>query len=237
MENFRFALQPNSDWQSEPVRQPRRHPNHLSLIRGIIVNSGSIDVQGWKQLMDGQVLLRPAIFLDRDGTINKEVNYLRDPGQFELLPGAAETIARWNEQHWLVVLVTNQAGVGRGYFPMTAVDAIHSKMNALLAEKGARLDGIYLCPHHPDEGCACRKPKTFLFETSAKELGIDLKKSYLIGDKLTDLLPARHLGARAILVRTGYGEEQLGAIGQINGLTVSVAFDLPDAARIIEKEQ
>jgi histidinol-phosphate phosphatase family protein len=181
--------------------------------------------------------LRPAIYLDRDGTINKEVNYLHDPGQFELLPGAAETIARWNEQGWLVVLVTNQAGVGRGYFPLTAVDAIHRKMNELLAEKGARLDGIYLCPHHPDEGCACRKPKTFLFETSARELGIDLKKSYIIGDKLTDVLPARDLGARAILVRTGYGEEYLGALGQINGLEVTVAVDLPDAALIIEKQQ
>jgi D-glycero-D-manno-heptose 1,7-bisphosphate phosphatase len=185
----------------------------------------------------GEVLLKPAIFLDRDGTINKELNYLHDPELFELLPGAAETIAEWNKQGWLVVLVTNQAGVGRGYFPISAVQAVHKRMNERLSERGARLDGIYVCPHSPDDGCACRKPKTFLFETAAKEIGIALKRSYIIGDKLTDVLPARDLGARAILVRTGYGAQQLKSIAQYEGFTITVAADLPDAARIIENER
>ncbi len=162
---------------------------------------------------------------------------MHDPEQFELIPGAAATIAKWNTQGWLVVLVTNQAGVGRGYFPMSAVQAVHKRMNECLAKESARLDGIYVCPHRPDDGCACRKPKTFLFEASAKDLGIDLKKSYCIGDKLTDVLPARDLGARAILVRTGYGEQQLDSIAQLEDFTVSIAADLADAARIIEDEQ
>jgi histidinol phosphatase-like enzyme len=99
------------------------------------------------------------------------------------------------------------------------------------------LDGIYVCPHHPKEGCACRKPKTFLFETAARELGINLSTSYLIGDKITDLLPARTLGARAILVRTGYGEQELDAARHIDGFKISIAFDLPDAARVIDGDQ
>jgi len=185
--------------------------------------------------MDEQTSSRRAIFLDRDGTINREVNYLSDPSQIELLPGAAETIAYWNSHNWMVVLVTNQAGVGRGYFPTSAVEAVHQKLQAVLAERGARLDGIYFCPHSTDDACSCRKPNSRLFVTASRELGIDLKRSFLIGDKLTDVMPARELGAKAILVRTGYGEEQSRHLGEIRGIVVKTAIDLREAKRIVEE--
>ena len=187
--------------------------------------------------MDGQIALRPAIFLDRDGTINQEVNYLDDPGRLELLPGAAETIARWNTEGWAVVLITNQAGIGRGYFTRETVEAIHVRMRTLLAEKGARLDAIYVCPHHPDEKCVCRKPQIYLFEQAASDLNLDLGRSYLIGDKLSDLLPARQLGSRAILVRTGHGMEHVADAAQVVELHIAVVADLPAAALYIDRDR
>ena len=177
--------------------------------------------------------LRHAIFLDRDGTINKEVNYLCTPDQFELLAGAAETIAWWNTHNWIVVLVTNQAGIGRGLFSRQDLEAVHKRMTVELSRRGAHLDAIYYCPHHPDEGCKCRKPGTLLFEQAAEELGIDLKKSFLIGDKLTDVLPARQLGANAILVKTGYGEEESRHLPLVRDFKVEVVADLSAAKDLI----
>lgn len=175
--------------------------------------------------------MRPAIFLDRDGTVNREVNYLSDPADFELLPGAADTIAQWNGQGWAVVLVTNQSGVGRGYFTLDAVNVIHDLMRKELEQAGARLDGIYLCPHHPDFGCSCRKPGTALFEKAASDLGLDLARSYFIGDKLSDLLPAREFEARAVLVRTGHGPEHVHAVSESLLSCAWIVDDLPAAAR------
>ncbi len=178
--------------------------------------------------------LQKAIFLDRDGTINREVDHLRGPEEFELLPGAAEAIAGWNAHDWIVILVTNQAGIGRGLFPADTVDAVHKKMARDLAVCGAHVDGIFICPHHPDEGCDCRKPKTLMFEQAAREFHIDFSRSYLIGDKLADLLPARKLGARAILVRTGYGSEEEAEARNSQEPEIAVVSDLKDAYHYVE---
>jgi D-glycero-D-manno-heptose 1,7-bisphosphate phosphatase len=157
---------------------------------------------------------RPAAFLDRDGTINVEVEYLSEPEQIVLLPGAAAAIARLNRAGIVVVVVTNQAGVARGYFPESRVAQIHARLDELLEAEGARIDRYYYCPHHPTAGlgayrveCDCRKPKPGMLLAAAKELDLDLARSVLIGDKLLDLEAARQAGCEGILVRTGYGAE------------------------------
>jgi histidinol-phosphate phosphatase family protein len=153
--------------------------------------------------------LRPAIFLDRDGTINREVNYLSDPDAFELLPGAAETIAEWNARGWAVVVVTNQSGVARGYLTPETLDAIHARMREALAARNAHIDAIYFCTHLPEDRCACRKPEVELFIRAAADLDIDIGASYFVGDKWTDVMPVSTLGGHGILLRTGHGEAQL----------------------------
>lgn len=151
---------------------------------------------------------RPAVFLDRDGTINAEVNYLDTPDEFRLLSGAAKAIRRLNRAGWPVVVISNQSGIARGYFTYETLEAIHGRMQAALARVGARLDGIYVCPHHPDDGCPCRKPGTALFEQAAHELGLDVPRSVTIGDKFSDLEPGRRLGSHTVLVLTGHGKTE-----------------------------
>lgn len=153
--------------------------------------------------------MRPAIFLDRDGTINREVNYLSDPDAFELLPGAAETIAEWNARGWAVVVVTNQSGIARGYLTPETLDAIHARMREALAARNAHLDAIYFCAHLPEDDCTCRKPRIELFSRAAADLDIDIGESYFVGDKWSDVMPVSKLGGRGILLRTGHGEAQL----------------------------
>jgi D-glycero-D-manno-heptose 1,7-bisphosphate phosphatase len=152
-----------------------------------------------------------AVFLDRDGTVNEEVGYLSDLSQLRLLPGAAKAIRRLNEARWPVVLVTNQSGIARGYFPESFVNETHRLLEDLLGREGARLDGIYYCPHHPTAGnslytavCNCRKPATGLLDTAARELKIDLHRSYMVGDKWSDVELGQRAGARSILVTTGF---------------------------------
>jgi len=150
-----------------------------------------------------------AVFLDRDGTINEEVIYLSCVEQFRLLPGAGDAIRSLNQRGWPVIVITNQSGLARGYFSDKELSLVHLKMKAALNREGAHLDGVYVCPHQPEDGCSCRKPGTALFEQAAQEFDIDLSKSYAIGDKMTDLLPGARLGCRTVLVLTGHGQEQL----------------------------
>lgn len=152
--------------------------------------------------------MKPVLFLDRDGTINVEVNYLSDPGDFRLLPGAAEAVRAMNDAGWAVVVVTNQSGVGRGYFTGETVAAIHRRMADELAACGARVDAVYVCPHHPAEGCNCRKPNATLYRQALVDLGLTGAPCAAVGDKLTDLEPGRALGCRTILVETGHGPEE-----------------------------
>ena len=168
--------------------------------------------------MDSQ-LPRPAVFLDRDGTVNVEVHYLSEPRQLELLPTVAETISTLNAQGIAVVVVTNQAGVARGYFPEHRLDEIHQRLKQILAEQNAKIDGVYYCPHHPTAGlgkyqkqCDCRKPMPGMLQQAARELNLDLSRSLMIGDRDSDLEAGANAGCLTALVRTGYGEVTSAAI-------------------------
>ena len=157
---------------------------------------------------------RPAVFLDRDGTILDELGYLGDPDGVKLLPGAAAALARLNRAGLPALLVTNQSGVARGYFTEADLDAVHARMAELLAEEGAHLDGIYSCPHHPGAGeppyrreCDCRKPGPGLFLQAAREHDLDPTASAVVGDAARDLEAGERAGVPLrLLVATGKGQ-------------------------------
>jgi D-glycero-D-manno-heptose 1,7-bisphosphate phosphatase len=155
-----------------------------------------------------------AVFLDRDGVIIDDVHYLARLDQVRLIPGAAMAIRRLNQAGIPVVVVTNQSGVARGLFPESIVPVVHAHLSKLLAEDGAHIDRFYFCPHHPDKGiepyvaaCHCRKPQPGMLLQAAREMGLDLVRSWMIGDKLSDLHAGAAAGCRTILVRTGHGKE------------------------------
>lgn len=163
---------------------------------------------------------RPAVFLDRDGTINEQMGYINDLSRFHLLPDAAKAIKLLNDNDIPVVVVSNQSGLARGYFPPELVAEVHAEMKKLLAEKGAAVDGIYFCPHHPEavkaefrQACTCRKPGTGLLEQAAGDLNLDLKNSFLVGDRWSDLQCAVKAGCVPVLVLTGYGRGDYRYIG------------------------
>ncbi len=175
--------------------------------------------------------LRPAVFLDRDGTIAEEVGYLNHLSRFRVFPFVAAAVRRFNEAGLPVVVITNQSGVGRGYFPESLVHAVHQQMKQQLAAGGARVDAIYYCPHTSADDCNCRKPKTGMFDRAAQEHGIDLKRSFVVGDRYGDVQLARNASARSILVRTGYGEGELAwHAAKWPSQPDFVAQDLSDAA-------
>jgi len=154
-----------------------------------------------------------AVFLDRDGTVNEEVGYVNHIERFTLLPRVGEAIRLLNRNGLKAVVITNQSGVARGYFPESFIHLVHQKMQDLLKMEGAHLDRIYYCPHHPDVGefpyrqkCRCRKPESGLIEEAARDLDIDLKGSYMIGDRGVDIEFAHRVGTKGVLVLTGYGK-------------------------------
>jgi len=154
---------------------------------------------------------RPAVFLDRDGTLTRQVGYVNHPARLMTFPFAARSVRALNEAGIPVVLVTNQSGVARGYFDEEILEKTHERMRRLLGLGGAKLDGIYVCPHHPTEGpkprrCRCRKPGTGLVRRAARELGLDPSRSFMIGDTMGDIQLAKKVGATSILVLTGYGK-------------------------------
>ena len=150
--------------------------------------------------------LQRAVFLDRDGTIAEEVGYLNHASRFRMFPYSALAIRRLNEVEIKVVVVTNQSGVASGYFPEALVHEVHGILKRELAAQGAHLDGIYYCPHSSADGCICRKPNTGMIERAVQDLGIDVKRSFVVGDRYRDMELAFRVGAQAILVRSGYGE-------------------------------
>jgi D-glycero-D-manno-heptose 1,7-bisphosphate phosphatase len=183
--------------------------------------------------------MRVAVFLDRDGTINEEMGYINHIDRFVLIPGAAIAIRSINESDLKAVVVTNQSGVARGYFPKELIGQVHQKMSDLLEEEGAFLDGIYTCTHAPPSkgesgGCGCRKPKIGLVKQAAQELNLDLEKSYVVGDRFKDVKMARNAGAKAILVLTGYGKGELEFLGPSSKVQADfVAEDLAEAVEWI----
>lgn len=147
----------------------------------------------------------PAVFLDRDGTINKEMGYINHLIRFRLLPKVVPAIRRLNEAGFKVVIITNQSGAARGYFPASLVEEVHEHLKMLLTEGGAHVDGIYVCLHAPEANCACRKPQPTLIQQAARELDLDLNRSYAVGDRYRDVETAANAGVQGILVLTGYG--------------------------------
>lgn len=183
-----------------------------------------------------------ALFLDRDGTVNEEVDFLTSPNDLRLIPGSAGAIRRANELGLKVFIVTNQSGVARGLLTEEELGAIHRVLAERLAGEGARVDRIYYCPHHPGEGldgyrtgCSCRKPATGMIDRAAREFGVDPSRSWVIGDRTVDVAMAKNAGARAILVLTGYGRAER-ELCERDGIPLEyVAEDLRDAVGHVEE--
>jgi len=155
---------------------------------------------------------RPAVFMDRDGTISEEVGYVNHPSRFRLFSYSAEAIKLLNENGWLAIVVTNQAGVARGYFAENVIVQVHEQLRRDLENASANLDAIYYCAHHPSVGeppylldCDCRKPRTGLITRAAADFDIDLAKSWMVGDRYGDVELARNAGLHSALVLSGYG--------------------------------
>ena len=157
--------------------------------------------------------LRRAVFFDRDGTLNEEVGYLDDLRRFRVYPFAGRAVRQINEAGLLAVVLTNQSGVGRGVFPEELVGSVHERLRSEMQDAGAQLDAIYYCPHHPAAEvaeyrveCTCRKPATGMMEQAARQFGICLGESFVIGDRYIDIEMAQRAGASSVLVRTGFGQ-------------------------------
>jgi len=177
-----------------------------------------------------------AVFLDRDGTIIEEVNYLSRLEDLRLLPHAATAIARLNRKKIPVILVSNQSGVARGKFDEDFVRACHGRLQELLHREGAQINAFYFCPHHPEAGsppyrkiCDCRKPAPGMLLEAARDHHLDLQHSFVIGDKLCDLELARNAGAQSILVLTGYGQDEKPRLAQYGLRPAAVCADLDEA--------
>ncbi len=157
--------------------------------------------------------MTPAVFLDRDGTLIQESGYLDSVARLKFFPFTVDAVRLFNRAGLPVVVISNQSGVARGLFPESFVAEAHASIEERLRRGGARLDGFYYCPHHPEAVvgeyrclCDCRKPAPGLLHRAAKDLGLDLERSFVVGDRWDDVLTARAVGGRGVLVRTGYGQ-------------------------------
>lgn len=178
--------------------------------------------------------MNKAIFLDKDGTINVEKNYVYRPEDWEWIKGSMEAIKGFNRLGYLVIVITNQSGVARGLYSSKDVDRLHAYVSKALAEAGGKIDGYYCCPHHPDYGakrqCSCRKPEIGLLLQAQTEHQIDLGSSYMIGDKASDIMAGYTAGATPILVMTGYGRSEMSKVPD----NTLYAEDLYAAYKLIE---
>ena len=170
-----------------------------------------------------------AVFLDRDGTIIEDADYLADPGEIRFIDGAVDALKLFRDAGYKLVIVTNQSGIARGLYSIEQYRAVEQRMEQLLAEQGVTVDGVYFCPHHPDFSgpCECRKPRLGMYRDAERNLGIDLASSVYIGDRLRDVEPALELDGRGVLVETGAGRQESDSVPQ----GVDVARDILDAAR------
>ncbi len=184
---------------------------------------------------------QPAVFLDRDGTINEQMGYINHLSRFHILSGVPDAIKLFNKAGYLVIVITNQSGVARGYYPMSLVEEVHEYMVQTLRQEGASIDGIFFCPHYPRGevreyaiDCDCRKPRTGLIKQAMECFDIDLSKSWVIGDHYTDLEMARNSGIPSIMVKTGYGLGEVDYIlPRLDCKPLYVADDLLNAAEWI----
>jgi len=181
--------------------------------------------------------MRPAIFFDRDGTLNQEVGYAGRPEDFHIFPFAAEAVRRARAAGFAAVVVTNQAGVARGYYQESAIAVLHALLRDHLTAAGTALDGIYYCPHHPNGTvapyagvCVCRKPGPGMLHQAAADLALDLARSWVIGDRDVDVDLAHAVGARAVLIRTGYGVTTEANLGLPDRVTAAPPEHIADNA-------
>lgn len=151
---------------------------------------------------------RPVVFLDRDGTILNERGYLDDPKRLFFYAQAFSALRKLKRAGYALVIITNQSGVGRGYFTLKRLAEVHAAFRSKLQKAGVRLDGIYFCPHLPDAGCSCRKPQPGLPRRAARDLNLDLKRAFMVGDQKRDIELGKRIGAEPILVLTGAGRSQ-----------------------------
>ena len=164
----------------------------------------------------------PTVFLDRDGTLNRDTGYITSPAELILFPGVVEAIARLKQGGSRVVLITNQSGIARGFMTEDDLLMIHRKLERELEIQGGCLDGIFFCSHHPDDACECRKPKPGLILRATKELDLDLSRSYYVGDKVIDMQLANAVGSKAVLVMTSEYSQQ--AVQAMKNNEIRVAF-------------
>lgn len=188
--------------------------------------------------------LYPSVFIDRDGTINVDGGYINHPDNFIIYPFAAQAIRMLNKANYLAVIVTNQSGIGRGFYMEDMMNTLHQKMYDQFEKQGAKIDGLYYCPHDPNSKdekyrvvCDCRKPKSGLLKQALKDLPIDVNQTYFIGDKMSDMQAGWDIGSKGIMVKTGYGR------GDIENKSVSwnrkpdiYAENLLEAVKIILKK-
>jgi D-glycero-D-manno-heptose 1,7-bisphosphate phosphatase len=187
---------------------------------------------------------RPAVFFDRDGTLNEEVEFLSAPEQLRLIPGAGRAVRAVNENGFLAVVISNQSGIARGLFTEADLIPIHAKFRQELGANGARIDRIYYCPHHPTAGippyrvdCECRKPRPGMLRRAEEEMGVDLSGSYVIGDRTVDVLAGRNAGAKGILVLTGYGVTAAGECREQGIVPDYIAPSVGEAVNFILNER
>jgi D-glycero-D-manno-heptose 1,7-bisphosphate phosphatase len=188
---------------------------------------------------------KPAVFIDRDGTINEQRGYINHLSRFELLPGVTDAVKLLNKNNFFAIIVTNQSGVARGYYPVSLVHQIHELMTKSLEREGATIDGIFYCPHHPrgivpefTADCDCRKPKTGLVHQALKIFDIDMSNSYVVGDRYVDIELAIRLNLKGVLVKTGYGLGEVEyIIPKMPGKPNHVAEDLMDAVKWILNQE
>jgi len=179
-----------------------------------------------------------AVFLDRDGVINENrEDYVKSWDEVRFLPCALEALAQLASLPFLIVLTTNQSPIGRGILTAEEVEAINQRLVAEIEAHGGRVDGVYTCPHHPDEGCGCRKPQPGLLYQAAQDLGLDLGRSYLVGDALSDIQAALAAGCRPILVLTGRGREQQPLLEAHGFDPFPVVRDLTEAIAVISASE
>lgn len=188
---------------------------------------------------------RAAVFVDRDGTINEDSGYPTDYSQIHIFPYSFEAVRKLNQAGFLVIILTNQSAVGRGLLAESALRSLHDRMRQAFDEKQARLDAFYYCPHYDDSSsdryrgpCLCRKPKPGLALQAAADFRIDLERSYMVGDKVEDILLALNINATPVLVLTGYGEKSLAELQTMGIEPGHVAVDILRAVDwILEREK
>jgi len=194
----------------------------------------------WKPCRSpGSSFIRPALFLDRDGVVIMDRDYLSDPDQVELLPGVPETMKAAAAAGYLLIGISNQSGLGRGMFTIREFTAVMNRLDDLLAQSGTGFDGFYYCPHSPEDGCECRKPKAGLLAEAGETCSWNAAASWVVGDKTSDVALGRGCEMGSVLVRTGHGAAHEREVGQLweNDPKVLIAEDLPAAFAAVRRAQ